>query len=343
MRIYSREGSPFLWFSATVNGRRLRRSTGETTRRAAELAAHRIIAGATQRAEPAGDGWKLREIIGVYWQDKGRHLRGEDAAFRYFERFMAILGKDTPILSVDERMLVAFAAKLRGQGARPISAVTVNRHFSMLRAAMRYANRVYKAQIPAIDWPLIRVRENEPRIRYASAPDLARLLAAAPQRLRPIIVAGVSTGLRKSNLLALRWHQVDLHSRLITVPRTKGRKPLVLRIAAPLLAALSAIPGKRNPDARVFDIRNFRRLWVAAKADAGIDDFRFHDLRHTFATHALMNGASLAELQRALDHSDIKTTMRYAHVEASAVANVFDRAAEALAQPVLAQNMAQKP
>lgn len=342
MRIYSREGSPYLWFSATVKGRRLRRSTGETTRRAAELAAHRIIAGATERPEPQSDQWRLRDVIGVYWQDKGRHLSSEDATFRYFERFMAILGKDMPIMAVNERVLVTFAAKLRGSSDRVISAVTINRHFSMLRAAMRYAGRVYKADLPNVDWTAIRAKENEPRVRYASAPDLASLLAASHPRIRPIIIAAISTGLRKGNLLNLRRRQVDLHGRTITVPRTKGRKPLVLRIAAPLLAALSALPDARRPDARVFDTRNFRRLWIAALHGANIEDFRFHDLRHTFATHALMNGASLAELQRALGHSDIKTTMRYAHVEAGAVANVFDRAAEAVSQPILTQNQAQK-
>jgi integrase len=281
-------------------------------------------------------------VIGVYWQDKGRHLKSEDATFRYFERFMAIMGKDMPIMSVNERSLVAFAAKLRGQSDRVISAVTINRHFSMLRAAMRYANRVYKADIPSVDWTTIRARENEPRVRYASAPDLALLLAASAPRIRPIIIAAISTGLRKGNLLGIRWHQVDLHGRTITIPRSKGHKPLVIRIAAPLLAALSTLPSNRQPEARVFDIRNIRRLWVAAKASANIQNLRFHDLRHTFATHALMNGASLAELQRALGHSDIKTTMRYAHVEADAVASVFDRAGEAVSSTKLSRFESQR-
>jgi integrase len=342
MRIYPRKGSPFLWFSATVKGRRLRRSTGETTRRAAELAAHRIVAAAGEQAEPKPTEWRLRDVIGVYWQDKGRHLKSEDATFRYFERFVAIMGKDTPIMSINERNLVAFAAKLRGTSKRGISAVTINRHFSMLRAAMRYANRVYKATVPSIDWTTIRARENEPRVRYASAPDLAALLEAADQRIRPIIVAAVSLGLRKENILNLRWHQVDVRGRTVTVPRTKGHKPQVLRIAAPLLAALSTLPKERKADARVFNVVNFRRLWVAAKVRADMHDFRFHDLRHTFATHALMNGASLAELQRALGHSDIKTTMRYAHVEADAVASVFDRAGNAVSQTKLSQNKAHK-
>ena len=341
MRIYTREGSPFLWFSATVRGRRLRRSTGETSRRAAELAAHRIIAAAGEKVEQKQSEWRLRDVIGVYWQDKGRHLKSEDATFRYFERFMLLMGKDAPVMSITERSLVAFAAKLRGSSDRIISSVTVNRHFSMLRAAMRYANRVYKADVPSIDWTTIRVRENEPRVRYAGAPDLASLLAAAHPRIRPVIVAAVSLGLRKSNLLNLRWHQVDLHGRTITVPHTKGHKPLVLRIAAPLLAALSVLPKERRADARVFDIKNFRRLWVAAKVEAKMEDFRFHDLRHSFATHALMNGASLAELQRALGHSDIKTTMRYAHVEADAVSSVFDRAGEAVSSTKLSQKAAQ--
>jgi len=342
MRIYPRKGTPFLWFSATVRGRRFRRSTKETTRRAAELAAHRIIAAAGERVEPKITEWRLRDVIGVYWQDKGRHAPSEDATFRYFERFMLIMGKDTLVMSINERSLVAFAAKLRGSGKRSISMVTINRHYSMLRAAMRYANRVYKADIPHIDWTTIRARENEPRVKYASKPDLAVLLEVAHPRIRPIIVAAVSLGLRKGNILNLRCKQVDVDGRTVIIPRSKGRKSLVSRISAPLLAALSILPSNRRPDARVFDITNFRRLWTTARIAAGMEDLRFHDLRHTFATHALMHGASLAELQRALGHSDIKTTMRYAHVEADAVAGVFDKAANAITPTKLSQNMAQK-
>lgn len=341
MRIYQREGSPYWWVDASVRGRRLRRSTGETSRRAAELAAHRLIAGAQERVQPPATQWRLRQVIGVYWEDKGKHLASEDAVFRYFARAMEVLGRDTPVMDITERELVEFAAAVRGGAKRTTSMVTINRHFSMLRAAMRYAARVYKAQVPNIDWSSIRVAENEPRVRYASQPDLAALLDAADVRIRPIIIAAVATGLRKANILDLRWRQVDMNGRTLTIPRTKGKKPIVLRIAAPLLAVLSAVKGKRQPDKRVFDTRNFRRLWDAARKGAGIEDFHFHDLRHTFATHALMNGASLAELQRALAHSDIKTTMRYAHIEAQAVEGVFDRAASALPAPNMAQNLAQ--
>lgn len=337
MKIYSREGSPYLWFTETVNGRLLRQSTKETKPRAAREAALRIVAEEAAKAEPKGAQWRLRDVIGVYWNDKGRSLESGDDTSRYFKRFMDIIGEDTPIMSINERVLVSFSVQLRVSGKRPISLVTINRHFSMLQAAMRYANRVYKAETPSIDWITIRAKENEPRVRYASSPDLAVLLDAANPRIRPIIVAAVSLGLRKANILKLEWYQVDMAGRTIVIPRTKGRKPLVTRIAAPLMTALSALP-VGEPKDRVFDVVNFRKLWEAALVRAGMHDFHFHDLRHTFATHALMKGASLPQLQRALGHADITTTMRYAHVEAEDVMTVFDRAGNIVSENIPAQN-----
>jgi integrase len=337
MKIYSREGSPYLWVSATVNGRPIRQSTKETKPRAAKEAALRIIAEESEKMEPQGAQWRLCDVIDVYWKDRGRNLDSGDATDRYFRRFMHIMGKNTSIMSVNESSLVSFSAQLRGSSKKDISLVTINRHFSMLRAAMRYANRVYKADIPSIDWTTIRVKENEGRVRYASEPDLGVLLEAANPRIRPIIVAAVSLGLRKANVLKLEWYQVDMVGRTIIIPRTKGRKPLVTRIAAPLMAALSTLP-VGEPKDRVFDVVNFRKLWEAALVRAGMHDFHFHDLRHTFATHALMKGASLPQLQQALGHADIKTTMRYAHVEAEDVMTVFDRAGRIVPENIPAQN-----
>lgn len=338
MKIYSREGSPYLWFSATVNGRPIRQSTKQAKPRAAKEAALRIIAEESAKAERQGGQWRLGDVLDVYYTDKGSKLESADATARYFRRFNQVIGRETDIMSVNESVLVSFSAQLRGSSKRGISMVTMNRHFSMLQAAMRWANRVYKANVPSIDWITIRVKENEGRVRYANEPDLGVLLEAANPRIRPIIVAAVSLGLRKANILSLRWYQVDFTGRMIIIERTKGRKSLVARIAVPLMAVLSNLP-IGSPNDRVFDVVNFRKLWEAALKRADMDNFRFHDLRHTFATHALLKGASLPQLQQALGHADIKTTMRYAHVEAEDVMTVFDRAGRIVPENIPAQNL----
>jgi integrase len=78
----------------------------------------------------------------------------------------------------------------------------------------------------------------------------------------------------------------------------------------------------------VFDTTNFRRRWQNAVKRAGLENFRFHDLRHTFASWARMSGADLADICEALGHSNISVTMRYAHIEPAQHKTAFDRISE---------------
>ncbi len=77
------------------------------------------------------------------------------------------------------------------------------------------------------------------------------------------------------------------------------------------------------PRGRVFDFTNFRRKWAGAVKGAGLDDFRFHDLRHTFASWARMGGADLLGLRDAMDHSSVAVTQRYAHITPADAMNRF--------------------
>lgn len=84
--------------------------------------------------------------------------------------------------------------------------------------------------------------------------------------------------------------------------------------------------------------RNFRKRWDKAVSDAKLPDFRFHDLRHTFASWARMAGADIADVCDALGHSNVSVTMRYAHIEPKQHKNAFDRVAD----DVWSQSQAQK-
>jgi integrase len=77
----------------------------------------------------------------------------------------------------------------------------------------------------------------------------------------------------------------------------------------------------------VFDVTNFRKRWDAAVKAAELEDFRFHDLRHTFASWARMNGADLADIKEALHHSTLNMSLRYAHIKPDEHVTAFDRIA----------------
>ncbi|OJY65490.1 MAG: hypothetical protein BGP16_12745 [Sphingobium sp. 66-54] len=242
-----------------------------------------------------------------------------------------VFGADTLVMDITNAMILDFRARRRGgniplddRPGRPVAAQTVNRDLAYLQAALNHMRDVHGQPFPALAFKRLRVPEPEHRVRFAAAEEFERLMTAAHASLRPIILTAVTTGLRRGNILAMKWHQVDLAGGTITIPRSKGRKPIIARFGAPLRAALARTPadGRTGP---VFDTTNFRRRWAAALKDAKMVDFRFHDLRHTFGSWARQNGADLADICEALAHSSVSVTMRYAHVKPIGQTTAFDR------------------
>lgn len=321
MSLYRRKGSPFWQYSFTIGGVRFRGSTGaESKREAAQVEAeerHRAKHRRT-RAQP----WRIRDCLGAYWNEHARYKADADAIFRKLEHLSRLLGADTELERITNADLLDYRARRRGEGLQPHS---VNRDLAYLKAALNHARVMHGKNIPAIAWRQIRAPEPPGRTRFLARDEYDALIAASDEAMRLIVMAACATGLRKTNLLTLDWHQVDLSHGTITVV-VKGNKRHVLRMPAPLRAALARTPaGKRRGP--VFDTTNFRRRWDRARKDSGLQDFRFHDLRHTFASWARMEGADIADIRDALDHSSVAVTMRYAHIEPEHHTTAFDRVA----------------
>jgi len=336
MPIYRRKGSPHWWMSISVPGRaRFRGSTGETNEKKARLAEARKEAELqTSRHKPAA--WRIRECFAAYWEDHGQHQATEDDIWRSLEILSAHFKPDTDIAAITNSSVMDFRAKRRGGSIKvddrefgQVSPSTVNRDLAYLKAALTWANTMHGQQMPPLAWKRLRMAEPEHRIRFAGGDEFTRLLQGAHASVQAIVVAAVTTGLRKANLLTLDWHQVDLGRSTITIPRTKGRKPLAVRITPPLAAVLGRTPPKERTG-RVFDTTNFRKRFEAAVKTAGMVDFHFHDLRHTFASWARMNGADLSDICDALGHSTVAVTMRYAHIKPDTRDTAFDRVGEML-------------
>jgi integrase len=179
-------------------------------------------------------------------------------------------------------------------------------------------------QIPALAWSRIKLPEPPNRIRFLSRDEYAFLLSVCDPELQKLVKMAVATGLRKANLLYLDWREVDLSSSRITVA-VKGDHMHSVRLTSEARAALATVTDRRG---KVFDTTNFRRRWQNAVKRAGLENFRFHDLRHTFASWARMSGADLADICEALGHSNISVTMRYAHIEPAQHKTAFDRISE---------------
>ncbi|MES2905050.1 MAG: site-specific integrase [Pseudomonadota bacterium] len=330
MRLYTRPGSPFIWYDVSVAGDRLRGSSKCKTKAEARRVVQALIEERRQR-RGAADEWRLRELTGAYWNDIGQHRKSETDIFRYLEALHDIIGPDKPVAEIDTALLLDYRARRRSWSGTGCSAVTVNRDLATLKAAMNHAVTAYNKAMPQIAWKSLLVKENPWRTRYASAGEFARIVEHAHPALRPMIVAAVTTGLRRGNILKLQWHQVDMDGGNITLGTMKSGKPHAVKMTGPLRAALSTLqPDASQRRGRVFDTTNYRKRWDACRAAAKVPDLRWHDLRHTFASWARLAGADLQSLMDAMDHGSIAMTMRYSHITPASDSSAFDKVASLL-------------
>jgi integrase len=174
-------------------------------------------------------------------------------------------------------------------------------------------------------------------VRYLSPEERGRLLLACQRssesRLYPLVVVALGTGGRQGELLDLRWGEVDLARGQAVVDGKNGERR-ALALIGPTAAALRDLARVRRlgTDLVFASFRGVaafpRKAWERALADSKVQDFHFHDLRHTFASYLAMSGASLPELAAALGHKTLAMVQRYAHLAPAHTAGVVRRMTE---------------
>jgi integrase len=199
-----------------------------------------------------------------------------------------------------------------------VSAASVNRELVLFKHMFHKAvDWQYMNMNPAQTVKLL--KEPQGRLRYLLPEEREFLLQECSGMLRAIVITALETGMRKSELLNLTWKDVDLIRRTITVTRTKNNEIRVLPISDTLQPILERLYRERR-GLYVFakedgsSYGNWRGSFESACDRAGIEDLRFHDLRHTFASYLVMAGVDIRTVQELMGHKDIKMTMRYSHL-----------------------------
>jgi integrase len=206
----------------------------------------------------------------------------------------------------------------------------------------------------AVDWGMVedealkRVRkakllpENNRRLRFLSKEEIQSLLEKCNEYLKPIVIMALNTGCRKSEILNLRWDQVDLKHGFILLDRTKNGERREIPINGTLRESLETLfqGTKKRPrrldipwvfyelkteiDSETGEIKktgkpygDVKKSFQNALIKAGIKDFKFHDLRHCFASHLVMAGVDLTTVKELLGHKTLTMTLRYAHLAPS--------------------------
>jgi integrase len=199
--------------------------------------------------------------------------------------------------------------------------VATNRELSVLRVAFNIAIKEWEW---VKDNPVNKIKlwkESPGRVRYLSDEEFERLLNECPDCLKSIVMVARHTGLRKGNILSLTWSQVDLFRRLINIDHTKNNERLSIPLNETLMSLFKQLSkvrhinspyifSKPNGSRHRFIHNEFRR----AVKRAGITDFKFHDLRHCFASALVQKGVDLYQVQRLLGHKSNAMTQRYTHL-----------------------------
>ena len=224
-----------------------------------------------------------------------------------------VLGEISP------KSLAAYKAQRRIEQAAP---ATINKELQLVRHAFNIAMREW-------EWcrenPMHRVSMEQVRNevdRWLTANEEERLLAASSPWLQEIILFALHTGMRQGEILNLRWEEVDFTRGTLMVMKSKNgtRRTIPLNSTVyALLAAKQAATGTScgpvftSPLGNTLQVRFLVREFCDARDRAGIPDFRFHDMRHTFATRLVQRGIDLYKVQRLLGHKTGTMTQRYAH------------------------------
>jgi integrase len=216
--------------------------------------------------------------------------------------------------------LMAGGRKNAGRGP-----ATVNRHLSALRSCWNWGRAA--GLIPQERaWPTkLLLQEPGERTRFLSPDELSGLLKAAEADtvVRAAILVSVATGIRRGELLRMRWKDLDLDAGKLTMTVTKNKAPRTVYVPPSAVEALRALRQAKvvspvyvfvNASGEQLGKSHLNNRWRRIRTAAGLKDFRWHDLRHSCASFLAREGASLLEIGSVLGHKSSTMTKRYAHL-----------------------------
>jgi len=319
MGIYRRGRTWWVRFT-DPGGREIRRSAGTTKKRQAQEFHDRLRAEQWRQAklgekpkrtwQEAVVRWMAEREAKVSIEDDRHHLRRVNPYLR--DKFLD---------QIDRSLLELITQKRLETG---VSNGTVNRMLEVVRAILRAAARDWEW----IDtYPQVRMlSEGTQRVRWLTSEEAERLLATLPSHLRDMARFTLATGLRESNVTHLEWSQVNMDRRRawIHAYQSKSRKAIAVPLNDDAMQVLHRQRGKHPTRVFAYGGKPIRKAngaaWRKALRRAGITDFRWHDLRHTWASWHVQRGTPLYALQQLGGWSDYKMVARYAHLSSDHLA-----------------------
>jgi integrase len=350
MGIVKRNNSKCWYIQFRLNGKMYVSSTKTTDRKLAEQIEvkfkndilHGQVFGTRERI-------KVADLVEKFLLVK-QHLASHSHYQRYGTRIIREFGRDVTIDTLTIREIDRFRQSLISSGQRP---ATTRHYLNFLRSMFGYAKEI-GCVVPDVE--VRSIKQTAGRLRYLSMDEEKRLLASldptreiqtrpsydkrSPHMNRDLhntydfVVTLLDTGARHSEIATLEWSSIDLGAKTIRLWRPKVRNQSILYMTERLHRVLQrrydvrdqsipfvfhSVDGRSKPYCQNTARRIFDRV--------GLSDCSFHTLRHTHATRLIQHGLTIYEVKEILGHTDIKTTMRYAHLERT---NISMKAKEVL-------------
>lgn len=324
MSLYKRKDSSVYWIKLHHGGKIIQRSTGTADKVKAQEYHDRLKASLWEQ-ERLGirPRYSWQQAAGR-WIEETSHKATHKDDIAKLKWLHSILGE----LMLDEITLDVIA-RIKAARLKEASKSTANRFLALVRSILKRA-------VEEWDWlekaPKVKLfKESEGRVRFITPEQVQALLRELPPHQQDMVVFSLQTGLRQSNVLKLEWLQVNLEQghMWVNAAESKNRKPIAVPLNREAMAVLHRQLGK-NPE-RVFTyagkpISNANtHAWKNALKRAGIEDFRWHDLRHTWASWHRMQGTPTYELQQLGGWKTGAMVERYAHLASDHLAKAAAR------------------
>lgn len=347
MPIYKRNGH---WhFTKTINGARYRCAlpTARTKGQAEEAERQKlkeIHEGTFGKSQASAVFIDFAEQVYLPWSKENKRSTSDkyyvEALKAFFKRktFAEITSMLIEKFKSERRKTPIVSGKGESMKSRPRRPASVNRELECLSSifsmAMRKPHRLVREN-PCRE--VAKLKEENRRSRYLSPDEEERLLAACTGKrahLKPILVVALNTGMRRGEILSLKWPQVDLARGFIHLTQTKSGKSRDVPINSVVREELLMLKARSRSEFVFANpmtgqaVTDVKRAFAAACGDSQVVNLHFHDLRHTAATRMAETGAEPSTIKDILGHSDLRMTDRYTHAVESRKRAALDRLAE---------------
>jgi integrase len=356
LSVYKRNDSSFYYYDFQLKGHRFHGTTERTARKEAEKfeAVEREKAKTLVKAmKRSKTSLLIDDVACRLWNDSAQHDAAPDATETNIARLVDYFGRTTALTDIDHNAVKKLVAWRRGhrikgrEDAPLISNATVNRSTTKVLQRLFTFAKAEGAQFEREpDWTDLLLKEPEESVRELHDHEADAFDAAMRDDYGPFFDFVRASGLRLNECVTLRWSEVNFGTRQI-VRIGKGGRRIVFPIGDTIREILFPLQGQ-HPELVFTYVAQFahkklgrvrgqrypltytgtKTAWQRMRALAGVTGFRFHDFRHDFGTKLLRETGNLKLVQKAMNHRDIKSTLRYAHVLDDDVAAAVERVAK---------------